>query len=62
MRINHLRINTEDNNIRDNGSKSKKKLWILINEHELNSLQNHKSRYSNTNSKNKERLQSLDSD
>ena len=40
MRINHLRTNTEEQNIQDNGFKSKKKLQIMINEHEMNSLQN----------------------
>jgi hypothetical protein len=43
MRSKHLRTNTEDNNFNDINSKSKKKLQILINEHDINSLQNLKS-------------------
>lgn len=40
MRSKHLRTNTEDNNLNDINSKSKKKLQILINEHGIDSLQN----------------------
>ena len=40
MRSKHLRTNTEDNNFNDINSKSKKKLQILINEHDTDSLQN----------------------
>jgi hypothetical protein len=47
MRINHLRTNTEENVLQDNVSKNKKKLQIIINEHEINSVQNLQSNFSN---------------
>jgi hypothetical protein len=47
MRINLLRTNTEENVLQDNVSKNKKKLQIIINEHEINYVQNLQSNFSN---------------
>ena len=40
MRSKHLRTNTDDKNFNDINSKSKKKLQILINENDIDSLKN----------------------